>query len=78
MVTGLMRSNATASLDTWHLAVDLSVTPTLNASFIEDNPDVDRVIATAADPHMIFDSWFEYRCVRPMPVYAIPGLLGRF
>ena len=33
-ITGKMRSNATGSLDVWHLAQDFTALPALNASFI--------------------------------------------
>ena len=42
-VTGKMRSNAAGSLDVWHLSQDFSSVPVLNASFIEENPPIDRV-----------------------------------
>ena len=74
-ITGLLRSNATGSLDSWHLAQDFSALPVLNTTFIQDNPPVDRVIAVPDEPHFIFDSYCELRCVRPMPVYSVPGLI---
>lgn len=77
-ITGQMRSNDATSLDTWHLAQDFASLPALNASFIEDDPPVDRVIAVPSEPHMLWDSYFEYRCARPMPVYGIPGLIDHF
>lgn len=77
-VTGLFRSNATASLDTWHLSQDFSALPALNSTFIEDNPPVDRVIATPADPHVLLDAYFSLRCARPMPIYSVPGLIDHF
>ncbi len=77
-ITGLFRSSATGTLEAWHLAQDFSTLPLLNASFIVDNPPVDRVIATPAEPHFIFDSYFSLRCARPMPVYGVPGLIDHF
>lgn len=77
-VTGLFRSNATASLDQWHLAQEFSALPELNASFIVDNPPIDRVIAVPAEPHFLFDSYFDLKCARPMPVYSVPGLIDHF
>lgn len=78
MVTGQFRSNAATPLDTWHLAQDFSSLPTLGATFIEDNPPVDRVIAVPSEPHMLWDSYFHLRCARPMPVYSVPGLIDHF
>jgi len=77
-ITGSMRSSAAAPLDTWHLAQDFSTLPVLNASFIEEDPPVDRVIAVPSEPHILFDSYFKLHCARPMPVNAIPGLIDHF
>lgn len=78
VVTGAFRSNAATTLDSWHLAQDFSALPSLNSSFIEDNPPVDRVIAVNTEPHMLWDSHFELRCARPMPMYGVPGLIDHF
>jgi hypothetical protein len=78
MITGLMRSSATSSLDAWHLSQDFASLPVLNASFIVDNPPVDRVIATPTEPHFIFDSYINMRCARPMPLFGIPGMIDHF
>ena len=51
MITGILRSDAVATLDSWHLSQDFAALPVLNAAFIEDNPPVDRVIAVPAEPH---------------------------
>ena len=78
MVTGQFRSNSATPLDPWHLSQDFSSRPTLNSTFIEEDPPVDRVIATPAEPHMILDMFFKYHSVRAMPVYSIPYLTDRF
>jgi len=77
-ITGQFRSNYATPLDTWHLAQDFSVLPTLGATFIVENPPIDRVIAVTSEPHFIFDSYFLYRCARPMPMYSVPGLIDHF
>ncbi len=79
-ITGLFRSNIAAggSLDTWHLSQDFASLPVLNASFIVDNPPVDRVIAVVTEPHMLFDSFIHMRCARPMPIFGVPGLIDHF
>jgi len=77
-VTGIMRSNASASLDVWHLAQDFANLPTLSAEFIEDNPPIDRVIAVQTEPHLLLDAYFKLRCARPMPLYGVPGLIDHF
>jgi len=78
VVTGLFRSNAATPLDSWHLAQDFSALPALNASFIEENPPVDRVIAVPSEPHFLFDAYMQLQCARPMPVYSVPGLIDHF
>ncbi|WNK13775.1 MAG: major capsid protein [Microvirus sp.] len=78
IITGLMRSSAAQSLDSWHLSQDFATAPVLDASFIEENPPIDRVIAVPSEPHFIFDSHFSMRCSRPMPVYGVPGLIDHF
>lgn len=77
-ITGVFRSNATTSLDTWHLAQDFGSLPALNTSFIQDTPPVSRVVATPSEPEFIFDGYFNYKHVRPMPVYGVPGLIDHF
>lgn len=77
-ITSLFRSNATGSLDAWHLSQEFASLPALNATFIEDNPPVDRIVAVPSEPDFIFDSHMSLRCVRPMPVYSVPGLIDHF
>jgi hypothetical protein len=77
-ITGKMRSNATGSLDVWHLAQDFTALPALNASFIEENPPIDRVIAVTDEPQFIWDWYFDLKTTRPMPVYSVPGLIDHF
>lgn len=78
LVTGLFRSQAPTSLDAWHLSQEFANRPTLSSQFIEENPPLDRVIAVSTEPHFLFDSYFSYRCARPMPVYSVPGLIDHF
>lgn len=77
-ITGLFRSNATGSLDFWHLSQEFGAVPSLNAAFIVDDPPVDRVIAVTSEPHVIMDAWFQLRCARPMPMFGTPGLIDHF
>lgn len=78
IVTGAFRSNAAASLDSWHLAQDFSSLPALNSAFIEDNPPVSRVVAVPSEPEFLFDGYFDMNCVRPMPLYGVPGMVDHF
>jgi hypothetical protein len=78
-VTGYFRSNDAATLDAWHLAQDFATLPTLNEKFIVEDPPVDRVKALGDDyPDFLFDSFFDLKCARPMPVYSVPGLIDHF
>lgn len=77
LITSLFRSQVATSLDIWHLAQELS-SPVLNATFIEENPPIDRVIAVPSEPHFLFDSYTSLRCARPMPLYGVPGLIDHF
>ena len=77
-VTGQLRSNHAQSLDTWHLALDFAAAPLLNEAFIQEDPPIDRIIAVVTEPDFLFDSFFNYKCVRPMPTYSVPGLVDHF
>lgn len=77
-ITGQLRSTCKTPLDYWHLAQKFTSLPKLNAEFIEDNPPIDRAIAVQNYPQFVFDSYVQCRCVRPMPVYSVPGLIDHF
>lgn len=77
-ITGLFRSDATSSLDVWHLSQDFASLPVLNSSFIQDDPPIDRVIAAPSEPHFIMDGFIEYKHARPLPVFGTPGLIDHF
>ena len=78
IITGEFRSTYAQSLDSWHLAQKFDSLPTLNPEFIVDNPPVDRIIAVQNHPQFLLDCWFNLNCVRPMPVYGVPGLMDHF
>lgn len=78
IVSGAMRSNAAASLDTWHLAQEFGSLPTLGDTFIQENPPMDRVVSVSDVPDFIIDIEFKYRSARPMSVDAIPGFIDHF
>ena len=80
-ITGYFRSTTSGTLDAWHLAQRFTSLPTLSSSFIQDNPPIDRVVAVgsaANGKQFIFDSFFDIRAVRPMPLYSVPGLIDHF
>lgn len=77
-ITGKFRSTYSTPLDMWHLSQKFTSLPTLGDTFIKETPPIDRVIAVNTEPHFLFDSFFEYKCARPMPVYSVPGLIDHF
>lgn len=77
-ITGKFRSNATGSLDVWHLCQDFAMLPVLDSDFIEEDPPIERVLAVGSEPDVLFDSYFDLRVARPMPTYATPGLIDHF
>jgi len=81
MITGLFRSTAASSIDSWHLAQRFTSLPTLNSTFIEENPPLQRTLAVGAGANgkqFIFDSFFDIKAARPMPLYSVPGLIDHF
>lgn len=77
-ITGKFRSTFAQPLDAWHLSQKFETRPVLNAEFIVDEPPIDRVVAVPSEPHFLFDSYIQLNCVRPMPVYSVPGLIDHF
>ena len=80
-ISSLFRSTATGTIDAWHLAQKFTTTPTLNTTFIQDTPPVSRVVAVGASANgqqFIFDSFFDCKKARPMPMYSVPGLIDHF
>ena len=78
LITGKMRSNDAQSLDVWHLAQNFATRPVLNASFIEENPPIDRVSAVSTEPNFLADMFFQIEHTRPLPTYSVPGLVDHF
>jgi hypothetical protein len=80
-ISSLFRSTAAGTIDAWHLAQKFTTTPTLNTTFIQDTPPVSRVVAVGAAANgqqFIFDSFFDCKKARPMPMYSVPGLIDHF
>lgn len=75
-VTGLFRSTAANTIDNWHLAQKFTSLPTLNTTFIQESPPVERILAVgaaAAGKQFIVDMFFRNKMARPMPLYSVPG-----
>jgi len=80
-VTGLFRSTSAGTLDIWHLAQRFTVLPTLNATFIQETPPLQRIMAVgaaAAGQEILADFFFRIRKARPMPLYSVPGMIDHF
>lgn len=76
-ISGEFRSNHANTLEAWHLGLDFGSLPTLNSTFIEESPDMTRVLASVTNHNILCDSWFEVKAARPLPMYSIPGLGAR-
>lgn len=72
-VTSVFRSNATASLDTWHLSQDFAALPALDEDFVVEAPPIDRIVAVTSEPNFLVDVYIDLKHARPMPTYATPG-----
>lgn len=79
-LTGLFSPLAAGSLDAWHLSEEFAARPSLGDTFIQSNTGapLDRAIAVPSEPHFILDTYFNLKCVRPMPLYGVPGNLDHF
>lgn len=75
-ICGYFRSNATGTLDVWHLSQSFAATPSLNDAFIRQSTPIDRVltVATSAAPNLIIDSFIKYNHTRPLPIRTNPGI----
>jgi hypothetical protein len=80
-ISGLFKSTAAGTLDGWHLAQKFNTLPTLNNTFIQDTPPLDRALAVGSEANgqqFLFDSFFDVKMARPMPMYSVPGLIDHF
>jgi len=80
-ISGLFKSTSAGTIDGWHLAQRFTALPTLNSTFIQENPPVSRVLAVGAAANgqqILLDTFFDIKAVRPMPLYSVPGLIDHF
>lgn len=80
-ISGLFKSTSAGTIDAWHLAQKFTSLPTLNTTFIQDNPPVSRVVAVGASANgqqFLLDTFFDIKAVRPLPMYSVPGLIDHF
>lgn len=78
LITGQFRSTYEQTLDVWHLSQKFDTLPTLSDQFIQDHPPISRVVAVPTYPHFLLDVKFNLKCIRPMPMFGTPGMMGHF
>lgn len=81
LVTGLFRPVLNNGLSAWHFSQLFTGLPSLSQDFINDTAShdvINRAIAVPSEPQIILDSYINVRCVRPMPIYSVPGLVDHF
>nr|AVQ10160.1 putative major capsid protein [Gokushovirinae environmental samples] len=83
MITGLFRSTAASTIDVWHYAEKFASLPALNSTFIVDptKATLSRSVAVgsgADGKQILLDCLFKVRATRPLPMFSVPQLGGRF
>ena len=74
-VSGLMRSNATGTLDFWHYADNYSEVPTLSQEWMaEGKAEIARTLIVQSEPQFFGAIRVANRTTRRMPLYSVPGL----
>lgn len=80
-ITGQLRSTFAQSLDVWHFAQKFDGLPGLNTDFISDKASYEGIRRSSAvqnQPQFYVDCHLNLICARPMPVYGVPDIGGRF
>ena len=74
-VSGLMRSNATGTLDFWHYADKYSEVPTLSQEWMaEGKNEIARTLIVQDEPQFFGAIRVANKTTRCMPLYSVPGL----
>ena len=74
-VSGLMRSNATGTLDFWHYADNYSTVPTLSQDWMEEGKtEIARTLIVQDEPQFFGAIRVANKTTRRMPLYSVPGL----
>lgn len=74
-VSGLMRSNATGTLDFWHYADNYSNVPTLSQDWMEEGKsEIARTLIVQNEPQFFGAIRVANKTTRRMPLYSVPGL----
>jgi len=80
-ITGLFKSTSAGTIDPWHYAQKFTSLPTLNSTFIQETPPIERTTAVGASANgqqFLMDAFFDCKMARPMPMYSVPGLIDHF
>lgn len=74
-VSGLMRSNATGTLDFWHYADNYKTVPTLSQEWMsEGKTEIARTLIVQNEPQFFGAIQVANKTTRRMPLYSVPGL----
>lgn len=74
-VSGLMRSNATGTLDFWHYADNYETVPTLSQEWMtEGKNEIARTLVVQNEPQFFGAIRVANKTTRRMPLYSVPGL----
>ena len=74
-VSGLMRSNATGTLDFWHYADNYKEVPTLSQGWMAEGKDeIARTLIVQNEPQFFGAIRVANKTTRCMPLYSVPGL----
>lgn len=74
-VSGLMRSNATGTLDFWHYADNYAAVPTLSQEWMaEGKEEIARTLIVQNEPQFFGAIRVANKTTRRMPLYSVPGL----
>lgn len=74
-VSGLMRSNATGTLDFWHYADNYDTVPTLSQEWMaEGKAEIARTLIVQSEPQFFGAIRVANKTTRRMPLYSVPGL----
>lgn len=74
-VSGLMRSNATGTLDFWHYADNYSEVPTLSQEWMAEGKDeIARTLIVQNEDQFFGAIRVANKTTRCMPLYSVPGL----
>jgi hypothetical protein len=74
-VSGLMRSNATGTLDFWHYADNYEKVPTLSMDWMkEGKAEIARTLIEQNEPQFFGAIRIANKTTRCMPLYSVPGL----